>query len=405
MIDSCSRNQNNIHIYCRLLYDEAPFGNQTNIQILLRNKNDHSVTGDLSGCFRKEFQLNKIEKKKRKKSKENNNNNTNVWSAPSQSRLRVTNCSIGKINGDEGELVYDYSQSLIKTICCFICNRGPSLQRMSTKEVIALYQKKRNSRRPKPSIKIKHIRNVSGMKHAFSKHKRTKAGKAGKGTHRMAPSFVSQSQTTRAQNSNIGTTMISNNVHSVQPPPPTPTPIKPSMIATDMQIHRRLPSNMSQSASNNMYNYNGYRSNSPVPITPNQSGYGNGMHHRIESTQSASHSHSGNGTHRRYDSNQSVPPNRPLPNLNSPSGSSKYRPTFGTPISPSTGNGLGGPQSFGPIEEEKENDMVGDGGYLPFGGINNPDDEDMYDAPDVVEEDDENGGFGHGHQIRQTDVV
>ena len=84
MIDSCTRYeyQNKISIHCRLLYDEAPFGNQTNIQILLRNKNDHSVTGDLSGLFRKEFQLTKIEKQKdkknRKQSKENNNYNTNT---------------------------------------------------------------------------------------------------------------------------------------------------------------------------------------------------------------------------------------------------------------------------------------------------------------------------------------
>ena len=463
MIDSCTRHGRNTHIHCRLLYDEVPFGNRTNIQILLRNKNDHSVTGDLSGLLRKEFQLNKIEKRKQQqKSKEiNKNNNGNVWSAPEQSRLRVNNCSIGKINGDEGELVYDYTQSLIKTICCFICNRGPSLQRMSTREVIALYHQKRlSSRRSRAPMQKQHIRNVSAMKQAY-KYKHKKQSDTDRGTHRVVPSVVSQTYTKTYTKTNTNTpalpttahvytisntnpntfnTTTSNNVYGV--PPPT---LHPSAISTNLQPHHRFQSNVSQSASNNIsYNYNGYRSNSPpppitpnspppiTPKSPNQSGYG--THRRFDSAQSVSVSHSGNGAHRRYGSNQSVPPNRPLPNLlNSPSGSIKYRPPFGSTTSPSAGNRLGGPQSGGvqqyfvPIEEEKENDLVG--GYSPYGGLNNPDDEDMYNPPDVVEEEDDSEmagrkkdtmisytmneseqpfnyeSSGFGNRFRQSDVV
>ncbi len=76
IIDNCDIIDHKIfHITCRLLYDEAPFGNQTNIKILLQNKNDHSVTGDLCRLFTKEFQL----LKQNKKTQLPNNSNSSFW--------------------------------------------------------------------------------------------------------------------------------------------------------------------------------------------------------------------------------------------------------------------------------------------------------------------------------------
>ena len=61
---------------------------------------------------------------------------------------------------------------------------------------MSLYKHRiQNSRRPKQNIQQNHIRNVSAMKQAYFKHKKSSDGdqNVDHNTHRKVPSFKSQS--------------------------------------------------------------------------------------------------------------------------------------------------------------------------------------------------------------------